>query len=68
MYYSRVVLSGNQGAAKKYNNKDHGPPHYRYSAEIDTLEHSEILQANGVTPEEVRHPAAQARIAPVETA
>jgi sulfide:quinone oxidoreductase len=67
-YYKKVILNDNQGAAKKYNNKDHGPPHYRYSAEMDALEHNEVLQAKGIAPEEVRHPAAQARMAEVETA
>lgn len=53
-----VVKGSTQSAAKKYTAKDHGPPSYRYSPELDALEHNEILQEKGIAPEEVRHPAA----------
>jgi hypothetical protein len=49
--------------------KNHGPPHYQYPATFDELDHSELLQAKGISPAEVRHPNAQARLeASIETA
>lgn len=42
--------------------KNHGPPYTRFPQEFDELEHSEYLQARNIAPEEVRHPAAQARL------
>lgn len=42
--------------------KDHGPPYQKFAAEYDELENNEYLKARNVTPEEVRHPAAQARM------
>jgi hypothetical protein len=41
--------------------KDHGPPHYYYSAVHDPLSHNQYLNSKQIPLEEVRHPAAQAR-------
>jgi len=42
---------------------NHYVPHYgkHWSATYDELEHNEYLLSKGIKPEEVRHPAAQAR-------
>jgi len=42
--------------------KNHGPPSKGYPKEYDELEHNEYLQAHGIEAEDVRHPAAQARL------
>lgn len=62
--YFHYMMKGELNAAVAYSSfkKDHGPPHKRYAAEYDELEHNEYLKGRNVQPEEVRHPAAQARI------
>jgi len=65
LYYSCITKS-NESQAAKYTALNCGGPHFRYNMELDALEHQEILQAKGIAPEEVRHPAAQARLDAVE--
>jgi len=63
IYFSRQIASS-MAQAKKFSDstKNHGPPHYRYAATYDDLEHNELLKLKGIDAEEVRHPNAQARI------
>jgi hypothetical protein len=59
-YFS--CLTFKPSAAIKYTKDNHGPPNFSTIKVHDELEHNEILQAAGVLPEEVRHPAQQARL------
>jgi len=63
-YYfgKQIGSSAKESEAYSDGKKNHGPPNFHYSANYDDLEHSEILAAKGVTPEEVRHPNALNRI------
>jgi len=63
--YFNNIMKGELDSSIAYTNfkKNHGPPYNRWAQEFDELEHNEYLQTHGVAPEEVRHPAAQARVA-----
>jgi hypothetical protein len=62
-YFGRMMKSS-LAAGTNYSGfkKHHGPPYGYFSAEYDNLEHNEYLISKGIKPEEVRHPAANARI------
>ena len=61
--YMGQYMRGSASGAEKYSGfkASHGPPHWRYSALYDPLEHNEYLSKKQIPPEEVRHPKAQAR-------
>ena len=61
--YFSYVMSAELSSSVAYTNfkKDHGPPYKWFSQEFDELEHNEYLKSRNVAPEDVRHPAAQAR-------
>jgi len=63
LYFTRM-MTAELKAGTNYSSfkKDHGPPYGYWPAEYDELEHCEYLQSHNLTPEDVRHPAAQARI------
>jgi len=62
--YFHYALKGEHKASVKYTDfkKNHGPPYSRFPKEYDELEHNEYLNGQGITAEQVRHPAAQARV------
>ena len=63
-YYfgKQISSSAKEAAAYSDGAKNHGPPHFHYSALHDDLEHNELLAAKGISADEVRHPNAHARI------
>jgi len=62
-YFGRMMKSSlAAGSSYAGFKKHHGPPYEKWSAEYDALEHNEYLISKGIKPEEVRHPAAQARL------
>lgn len=63
MYFGRQIKTSQKEAeAFSDGKKNHGPPHFHYAASFDELEHSELLAAKGLTPDEVRHSNALNRI------
>lgn len=63
--YWNYMIGGQQKMGEKYTSfsKNQGPPHYRYEASYDDLEHNEYLQERQIPLEEVVHPNAQRRLA-----
>lgn len=62
--YFFYALKGEHSASVKYTDfkKNHGPPYSKFPKEYDELNHNEYLNNHGIPAEEVRHPAAQARL------
>ena len=63
-YYfgKQISSSAKEAAAYSDGAKNHGPPHFHYSALHDDLDHNELLAAKGISADEVRHTNAHARI------
>ena len=63
--YWNYMIGGQQRMGEAYTSfsKNQGPPHYRYEASYDDLEHNEYLQERQIPLEEVVHPNAQRRLA-----
>ena len=53
-YYFGKQISSSAKEAAAYSNgdKNHGPPHFHYTALHDPLEHNELLAAKGITADE----------------
>ena len=63
--YWNYMIGGQQRMGEAYTSfsKNQGPPHYRYEASYDDLEHNEYLQERQIPLEDVVHPNAQRRLA-----
>lgn len=55
-FYFGRMLASSKSAAVKFSDfkKNHGPPHFRYSARYDPLENNEYLQSKNIDLSEVR--------------
>lgn len=61
MYFTRMLdMAAAQDKSYSSFVKDQGPPHKKYAAVYDELEHNEMLKAKNIDPESLKHPSRKA--------